>query len=689
MNAYVWRTINAAARYVCSYSGSDITGDGLATNPFASLTKAFYATHILTVNLTGASGGTGYTVNDVLTLATPSGGIAGQVKVSTVNAGVVTAVTLLYRGVGYTTGVKSTTGGTGANCTINVATVATTNCDILCRGLFSDDLTGTHSNYISADYYGAAVWDGQNLYNLYAFRHNNMIFLNSGSVAGYVGVGGASVGGAGMGLVGYVGGLAGSPAFVDNCVLYWGVVGGESISYAVYSRIFPNATYLVSLGSRTNINTNLTVYGIPKASMRKSITTSTVKGANMKYSLLSATAIYLDQFGTFDTCLFAGDCTFWETNTEFTPTGATDADKMASIVAKVATLGATKIILTNCRYTSQTATSLFNNVTLQDYTLKIGCDAILDADDPDYVAGMFTYFGAMKPALNIPILDDSSGVPGTWDENTCTGCLSISAGNIIQIDEGSPNALSEIYSKVIVINNKAMILDGIKSLMIPKLNNNYYLEDRVMIDTTKIYQSTNLAIGRYKVCAYPLNYGGSTYYVGDTVYVSGTGTSFTDFDGNTAYLLEILDPNFYNPVHVRMTRAIYSTVAVGGALQSGGVYLNYGNESITYKGRTIVTGESFVAEDAIDSFSGTAGYLIGIVFDDTRVPSAEWIPALAFDDYFNGVAGAAQVYDSDSRPAGSGNPKSYVSPLVGTYSKQLMSYTYLQFKIMLREYDII
>jgi hypothetical protein len=232
MNAYVWRTINAGARYVCSYTGSDITGDGLATNPFASLTKAFYASHILTVNLTGASGGTGYTVNDVLTLATPSGGIAGQVKVSTVNAGVVTAVTLLYRGVGYTTGVKATTGGPGANCTINVATVATTNCDILCRGLFSDNLTGAHSNYISADYYGAAVWDGQNLYNLYAFRHNNMIFLNSGSVAGYVGVGGA-VNSANMGHPLGVIGLKGSPAFVDNCVLYWGVVGGESISYAV------------------------------------------------------------------------------------------------------------------------------------------------------------------------------------------------------------------------------------------------------------------------------------------------------------------------------------------------------------------------------------------------------------------------------------------------------------------------
>jgi len=475
---------------------------------------------------------------------------------------------------------------------------------------------------------------------------------------------------------------------VDNCVLYWGIVGGENINFAVYSRIKPNATYLVSLGSR-NLNQNLTVYGIPKANMRKSITTSPVKGPNMKYSLLSATAIYLDQLGTFDTCMFAGDCTFWQTDTEFTPTGATDSDKMDSIIAKLATLGTTKLTLTNCRYTSQTASELFNNHLLQDFTLKNGSDAILDPEDAIYVTGIFTYFGAMKPALNIPIMEDSSGVPGTWDENTATGCLSIAAGDIIQINESSPSALSQIFSKVIAINNKEMVLDGIKSLIIPKLDTNYYLEDRVMIDTTPIYELTELSVGRYKVCNYPLTYDGNIYYVGDTVYVSTTGTSFTDFDGNTAYLLEIDDPNFYNPVYVRQRRAIFSTVVVGGELQNGGVYLNYGNESITYRGRTIVSGESFMAENSEDSFSGTEGYYIGIMFDDTRVPSSEWIPALTFDDYFNGMNGASQVYDDESRPAGSGNPKSYAAPLLGTFGKQLLNYTYIQFKIMLRQYDVV
>lgn len=700
MNAYVWRTVNAAARYVCSYSGSDITGDGLSTNPFRSLTKAFSVSHVLTVNLTGASGGTGYTVNDVLTLATPSGGIAATVRVSTVNAGVVTAVVVTYRGLGYTTGVKTTTGGTGANCTINVATVATTNCDIICRGLFTDDIvTGPHTNYISADYYGAAVWDGNNLYNLYGFRHNNMIFLNSGSVAGFVGVGGALNGGV-VGKESHVYGLAGSPAFVDNCVLYWGVVGGWTQNFTVFSRIKPNASYLCSLGANASAagwSQNITIYGIPKASMRKSFTTTgSFYGFFLRYSLISNCAIYLDQMGTFDRCMFAGDVTWWVGDTQFFPTGATDADKMQSIVTQLAgmagTPGQNKIALTNTgatesRYTSQTAADLFNNVTLQDYTLKNGSDAILDPTDTLYASGIFMYFGALKPALNVPIMDDSSGVPGTWDENTATGALSVSSSDTIEIDLASTSELSEIHTKVVVIDNQQMILDGLKALMVPKLENRFYLEDREMFGETKIYAGETLSVGRYKVCGNELTYNGTLFSIGDNVDVTGTGTSFTSADA-TSYLLEILDPNIWNCLHVRSHSAIYATVAVGGALQSGGVYLNYGNENITYRTRTIVPGESFTAENSVDSFSGTTGYLIGIVFNDTRVPTALWIPALNFDEYFNGLSGGAQVTDDDGRPASCGNPKAWVAPLSTSYSKVPLSKTYIQFKIMLRRYDV-
>ena len=70
------------------------------------------------------------------------------------------------------------------------------------------------------------------------------------------------------------------------------------------------------------------------------------------------------------------------------------------------------------------------------------------------------YFGALKPALNVPIMDDSSGVPGTWDENTATGALSVSSSDTIEIDLASTSELSEIHTKVVVIDNQQMILDG-------------------------------------------------------------------------------------------------------------------------------------------------------------------------------------------------------------------------------------
>lgn len=71
------------------------------------------------------AGGLGYAVNDVLTLATPTGGIAATVKVTHVTAGDVDGVSLLTAGRGYTTGLKATTVSPagGAACTINVLTL--------------------------------------------------------------------------------------------------------------------------------------------------------------------------------------------------------------------------------------------------------------------------------------------------------------------------------------------------------------------------------------------------------------------------------------------------------------------------------------------------------------------------------------------------------------------------------------
>lgn len=89
-----------------------------AVTTFASASNA--TGYISALNATPTGGGTGYVVGDVLTI---TGGTATAV-VSTVAAGVITAVSLVSTGSGYTTGTgKATTGGTGTGATLNITTV--------------------------------------------------------------------------------------------------------------------------------------------------------------------------------------------------------------------------------------------------------------------------------------------------------------------------------------------------------------------------------------------------------------------------------------------------------------------------------------------------------------------------------------------------------------------------------------
>lgn len=74
----------------------------------------------LTGNLTGGNGGTGYTVGDLLTL---SGGTNGRAQIVTAPAGVVATFKMVDAGSAYTTGVKTTTGGTGTGCQINITAI--------------------------------------------------------------------------------------------------------------------------------------------------------------------------------------------------------------------------------------------------------------------------------------------------------------------------------------------------------------------------------------------------------------------------------------------------------------------------------------------------------------------------------------------------------------------------------------
>jgi len=83
---------------------------------------------VKTVDMVGAAAGTGYSVDDVLTLA---GGTTGAtVTVASIGgSGEVLTITLTTKGYGHTAGVVATSGGTGSSCTVHIASleVAMTN----------------------------------------------------------------------------------------------------------------------------------------------------------------------------------------------------------------------------------------------------------------------------------------------------------------------------------------------------------------------------------------------------------------------------------------------------------------------------------------------------------------------------------------------------------------------------------
>lgn len=69
------------------------------------------------------AGGSGYIVGDILTV---SGGTNGKVMVtSTSPTGIVTGLTLIRAGTGYTVATVATTGGTGTGCTVVISTIGT------------------------------------------------------------------------------------------------------------------------------------------------------------------------------------------------------------------------------------------------------------------------------------------------------------------------------------------------------------------------------------------------------------------------------------------------------------------------------------------------------------------------------------------------------------------------------------
>ena len=584
---------------------------------------------------------------------------------------------------------------------------------IVCRGRFSEMLAdGNHNCEISGDYYGAATFDGAGYYLIYGFAHNNFIVVNTGVGTYHLAVFGGSEALAGVGransahLVGnahFVYGVAGSSVIIDRASLYHGCIGGNTAyKYVGVSRPRRNESYRLWLGGYQSgvVIGHSTVYGAVIEDRAKNL-------AGASYTKTCASTIFAnfamianDLKVNYSSCLFAADARWYYltgshggtgTVIELPLTGTTSAERQASLLeqlnAKYEEYGiaeASRYIpsFSNCIFSTQTSEEIFNNPSKQDFTLREGSDAIINES---------VYLGAFPPALNVPILNDSTGVVGSWDELSASGCITI-ADDTICLDETSTSMSGEILSKIVKINPANYQLNGIFAHCIDKFTDYCAYLNRQQITGASYSAGETLPIGVYIV-------KGSVIYQENNIsnnsilVVSENNTTFAD-DNYTSQLIEVLHPNTMDVVYIRARSTIYAKIKASDGLERGGIYLNIGNKNVTYHGRVYAPGESFVAKYDNETFTcDDAAYEVGIMFDDSRVPTSEWVPARMFGEYFVMKQSGAIRLDANGIPVSSGNYLAYQTTANGGFSDQLrksiISQAYVQFAIFVNKYDHI
>lgn len=562
---------------------------------------------------------------------------------------------------------------------------------IVCRGRFCEDMAdGNHSTMIRGDYMGAAVFDGEDAFLIYGFGHANMIIENcaeatydlvvhTGSVS-LAGVGRALNNG-GVGSAYRASGVAGSPVIVGKSPMYMGCIGGYSeVSYlTVWSPKMNGNTKLWYNGEGNVVH--VTVYDVP---IEKRAHTAKTERQKFTASLFAKCDFFANELLIFEECLFGADCRWLMADGEVLDlSGTSGQERLDHLLDKMAAHGIAENArpkFINCEFSAQTSAELFNNAEIGDLTLKPTSDALR----PDR-----RYYGALAPALNLPIMDDSSGVAGSWDEQSANGILRVSGGAIC-LDETSADSAGEIISKIVKIDTAKMSITAVLTKYSSKWGTHGVHLSETPVLGMKYTAGTELPLGRY-LAQGDIVYKNTNHPDGSVIGVTEEGTTFMSdaVEGVGSLVAEIKDPNVSDVCYLRSTPAIFAMVKSTDGLQRGGVYYNFGAKPIQYRGRTVSPGESFVAANNTDLFippTEQPTYQIGVMFDDSRVPSQEWIPAQFFGEYFVYKVNGVIQLDDDGQPISSGNPLSYQPKAQGGYAdvlrKSVMGERYCQFKII-------
>ena len=578
---------------------------------------------------------------------------------------------------------------------------------IICKGIFSEQIAnGNHSAAIQGDYYGAAVFDGAGTYVIYGFTHYNMIFRNvppgrgdeqvysgSGLLAGVGCANHAST----VGFASYVLGVAGSSVSMHRSALYMGFMGSSTAAEkVVYDSPVHNSSYLLSLGGYNDaqfltdgVVFNVAVEDRVKCSYGKTV----VNTIFSKFAMIGNEKRKI----TFTRCVFAADVKwYWlsadngvtGTVTELTLTGETSAARQEDLLSQLTTLGLSSSLMpvfNDCVFSGETYNQIFNDADNGDFTLIPGCDA-------DFGNG--NHCGALPPALHIPILHDSTGVAGSWDERSVSGCLSVLSVDVndnhafIAIDTDSTSEQGEMVSKIIAIDPTKVQLSSVWSELVSHIGSYGVKMWKENVIGEDFDPGDTLPQGIYVVRGSgSVTYGEHTVSPGRTIYVTEDNTTFGLDDAQfPSVLAEVTDPSIADVLYCRCRSVVYARVGVTDDLQRGATYYNDGNLNITYHNRTIAPGESFFCMIGGERFTCSDNdYKIAVMFDDTRVPASEWIPAAAMQRYFVGKMSGAILVDSYGIPLASGNPRAYQQAVAKSY----MDRRYVQFCVKVKRYGNI
>ena len=302
------------------------------------------------------------------------------------------------------------------------------------------------------------------------------------------------------------------------------------------------------------------------------------------------------------------------------------------------------------------------------------------------------YKGAFPPCLKVPILADSAGRPGSWDEKTASGLLAVTPGNVIAIDETSGSQLGTVDSKVIVIDPDKIAISGIFANFHSQYASRGVSAGEHWREGTSYAPGDNVPAGRYALRGSAAIVGETYVAEGEVVIIPEGGGSFSIPSESVGEprLVELLDSNIVEYMELRTCPTVYAFVTQDQPLQAGGVYLNCYDKEIKYRGATVVPGESFVAEVDGDTFTcpADAEYRVAVIFDDNRVPKQLWVPSQFWGEYFGGYKGRALAKDDDGVAYGSGSYLAWITRANGgmaeDISRRIAQARYIQLRVTVR-----